>query len=163
LELNKNSFGGVMGELQMKTRSATNMGTSDPKFKNTAELVNIMQQQVVKMLKPTFGAQFTENEGKMLREIYGAAPKMSQEERSIAMGTIMRLVEEKTLEKQKTYENISSQIGQPTVSVNEPAPTPKPVIAQPQQRRKIRVRVKASGQTGTIEENEFDPNLYDKI
>ncbi len=29
--------------------------------------------------------------------------------------------------------------------------------------RKIRVRVKSTGQTGTIEEQEFDPNIYERI
>ena len=35
--------------------------------------------------------------------------------------------------------------------------------ATPEISRKIRVRVKATGQTGTIDEQEFDPNIYERI
>lgn len=40
----------------------------------------------------------------------------------------------------------------------EPKPIPKPIL-----RGKIRVKRKSDGQAGTIEENEFDPTLYDKL
>lgn len=110
-ELNKNSYGGYAGLLQMKVRSGANIGTNDEKFKNTSELTNILKQQVVKMLRPTFGAQFTENEGNFLKQIYGAAEHLSPTEREIAMDTVMRMAEESVKAKESTY---NEMIGQST-------------------------------------------------
>jgi|TARA_R110000824_G_scaffold81763_2_gene205342 hypothetical protein len=42
------------------------LGNQDP---DAGELMNLMQLDVLKMLKPTFGAAFTEKEGKLLTEI----------------------------------------------------------------------------------------------
>lgn len=44
-----------------------------------------------------------------------------------------------------------------------PALTQEPSQVKPTLRGRIRVKDKKSGQTGTIEENEFDPKLYERI
>lgn len=46
------------------------------------------------------------------------------------------------------------------LSGGTPTPKPKPAPSGP---KIIRVKLKASGATGSIPENEFDPNLYERL
>jgi hypothetical protein len=94
-KLNSNSYGGYFGNLEMKAKSAFNMGQDDVKFKNTADVINTMQQQVARVLKSTFGGQLSDSEREYLNNVYGALPKLSQTERDIAMTNVKRMLSSK--------------------------------------------------------------------
>jgi hypothetical protein len=92
MKLNDNSYGGALGAMEMKAKSALNMGKNDPKFQNTADVINTMQGAVSRILKSTFGAQLSDSEREYLNTVYGAVPKMSTEERRIAMGNVKKIL-----------------------------------------------------------------------
>jgi hypothetical protein len=91
LDLNKNSYGGLGGKVIMRTKSATNIGTNDTKFRNTAEIINTMKSQVIKDLKRTFGAQLSDAERDYLDTVYGAIEGMSQIERDVAIKNVKKM------------------------------------------------------------------------
>lgn len=95
LELNKNSYGGLAGKATYKAISATNMGGDNQRFRNTAEVVNIMKNQVIKDLKKTFGAQLSDAERDYLNEVYGALEGMSQVQREIAIENVKAIFQDK--------------------------------------------------------------------
>lgn len=76
----------------MKIKSGLNVGTNDPTFKNTADVVNTMQAQVARVLKSTFGGQLSDDERKYLNKVYGALPSMSPTERNIAMTNVKTML-----------------------------------------------------------------------
>lgn len=111
--LNDNSYGGKIGATQMAARSALEMGTDDPKFKNTADVINTMQQQVAKVLKSTFGGQLSDSERAYLNTVYGALPNMSRAERAIAMKNVKTMLQAKLDGDQATVNELLSDAGYP--------------------------------------------------
>lgn len=116
-KLNKDSYGGAAGSLQMKTMSALNLGANDPKFQNTSDVVNTMQAQVARVLKSTFGGQLSDGERAYLNEVYGALPKLSQTERGIAMKNVKTMLRSKLEGEQQTLSELQGDSG-----MSEPAP-----------------------------------------
>lgn len=94
-KLNKDSYGGRIGQVQMKMRSGLEIGTESPKFKNTADTINTMQSQVAKVLKSTFGGQLSDGEREYLNGVYGALPSLSRSERDIAMTNVKKMLQAK--------------------------------------------------------------------
>jgi hypothetical protein len=90
--LNKESYGGLAGQAQMKARRATGLGDESKKFKNTADVVNTMQSQVARVLKSTFGGQLSDGERQYLNEVYGALAGLSPTERDIAMTNVKTML-----------------------------------------------------------------------
>lgn len=114
LELNKDSYGGKVGAGIFKTKSALNIGTKDPKFTNTAEVINIMKGQVIKDLKKTFGAQLSDAEREYLDSVYGAMEGMSQAERDIAIRNVKKIFESKVLAAESKFQSLTgAQPSQP--------------------------------------------------
>jgi hypothetical protein len=105
-KLNANSYGGFGGDIAFKTKSALNMGQDDPKFQNTAMVINTMQGMVAKILKSTFGGQLSEGEREYLNKVMGALPKLSQVERDIAIDRVIRTIQENAAKAQSKYEEL---------------------------------------------------------
>lgn len=92
LPLNENSYGGKLGQAAFASASASGIGTESEKFKNTADVLNTMQSQVVKVLKSSFGGQLSDGEREYLNRVYGALPGMSTSERKIAMKNVKKML-----------------------------------------------------------------------
>lgn len=104
--LNANSYGGKIGEMEYKAKSAMNMGTKDPKFTNTADILNTMQNQVSRVLKSTFGGQLSDSERAYLNQVYGALPGLSQKEREIAMTNVETMIQNKLSGAESKYNEL---------------------------------------------------------
>lgn len=79
------------------------------------------------------------------------------ESKNVNMGMLRHLI----VAKHQNPFKFPQQQGVPVQQQQAPQmPLAQPVQAAPQQ---IRVRLKQTGQTGTIEANEWDPNLYERI
>lgn len=126
--LNSNSFGGKLGEMQMKTRSALNSGTDDVRFKNTADIVNTMKQQVAKALKSTFPGALSDSEREYLNYVYGAVEGMSQQERAIAMTNVKKTLTTKLEAAQSTLSELAGNdsVGAAPAPAPPPPPSPAP-------------------------------------
>lgn len=109
--LNKDSYGGYVGALKMKAKSAMNTGPEDIKFKNTADVLNTMQAQVSKVLKSTFGGQLSDGERQYLNQVYGALPNMSQTERDIAMTNVKTMLTSRLSVAESKLQEISDGAG----------------------------------------------------
>jgi hypothetical protein len=120
-KLNQDSYGGVGGGLVMKAKSALNMGTNDPKFINTTDVINTMQAQVAKILKSTFGGQLSDGERQYLNEVYGALPKLSQVERSVAMKNVKTMLNNKFIASQSKLSELQGDKSVPTFASEQEA------------------------------------------
>lgn len=109
IKLNDNSYGGFFGNLKRKAVSAMNSGENDEKFKNTTDVINTMQGQVVRVLKSSFGGQLSDGEREYLNGIYGALPKMSIEERKIAMTNVIKMLSDKLQGAESKYIELGGQ------------------------------------------------------
>jgi hypothetical protein len=104
LEKNKNTYNGkLQSVLGYKTKQVTGLGTKDPKFQNTAYVVQELKSMVAKVLKSTFGGQLSDSEREYLNSVYGAAADYTQEERRIAIEGIKRMFDNKLTEKKIAY------------------------------------------------------------
>jgi hypothetical protein len=108
-ELNKDSYGGAIGAVTQKAKSLLNMGEDDPKFQNTADVVNTMQAQVARVLKSTFGGQLSDGERAYLNEVYGALPNMSQTERDVAMRNVSGMLESRLRQASGKFSELSGK------------------------------------------------------
>ena len=149
-ELNKNSYGGMIGGLTMKAKSAMNTGADDVKFKNTADVLNTMQAQVAKVLKSTFGGQLSDGERLYLNQVYGALPNMSQTERDIAMTNVKTMLTGRLRSSESKLQELNGQAG-----IDSPPP--------PSATDKIKVIRISDKQGGTINASDYDPAKYEKV
>lgn len=105
--LNRNAYGGRTGAFAYGAKSALNLGTDDPKFRNTADVINTLRSQVARVLKSTFGGQLSDSERAYLNMVYGAAEEMSNVERDVAMTNVKTMLKNKLSASTAKYQTLS--------------------------------------------------------
>jgi hypothetical protein len=112
LELNKNSLTPASYKLQ-EIKSKVSNETS-PEYQNTIAVQNIMLHDVVGKLRATFGAQFTEREGEVLKALEGASVNKNNKEREIAIKEVQNIYRQMVNAKRKEVENLTGKKETPT-------------------------------------------------
>lgn len=118
IDLNENSYGGMLGDLKYKATSMAGGGEKDVIFQNTAKVINNMQNLVAKILKSTFGGQLSEGEREYLNKVMGALPKMSKTERKIAIEGVINTVSGNASKAQSKLEELNMYL-EPTEEIDE--------------------------------------------